>query len=336
MLPSLNKVAPIKVIYELVRKLKNYEIIILYLSNKNDLNYRAEFELLKNVKLVRNKKTLQLIKESDFLICNGFRPNLFIPIAKYLGKKTISICHSVENVDFVNSRGLIKGRIGAWLNSALYKRSDLVVAVSMPVLHYLISRGVHLDNSLVLENKLEFGEFNPGSEDFDFIQVGVFSETKNQIFTLKILKELQTEKIITFAGDYNNTYGERCIKFIEDNDLQGKVRLLGHINEAELDNELIRHRYLLMPSLTEGFPLSPLEGFKYGLKAIVSPNGGLSELIKSPVLGVNLELNESQWISYLEGLGTDVDKKKIFDCAKSFYDIENNITLFERVIDEKL
>ncbi len=74
-------------------------------------------------------------------------------------------------------------------------------------------------------------------------------------------------------------YGSAIRQQIAQNNLQGRVRLLGFQSQAELAALLSDHHVLVVPSSYEGFGIVYLEAMSFGLPAIGTTGGGAGEII---------------------------------------------------------
>lgn len=111
-------------------------------------------------------------------------------------------------------------------------------------------------------------------DNLELVQVGYFSENKNQLFTLDVCK-LLLEKFPSFKMHF--------IGYANDKDYLRKTK--EKIEDEHLENNVIIHNYdsnqidifkncsySLMPSKREGFSLTLIEAQACGLKCIASTN----------------------------------------------------------------
>jgi glycosyltransferase involved in cell wall biosynthesis len=67
--------------------------------------------------------------------------------------------------------------------------------------------------------------------------------------------------------------------------LTDHITLAGQLSDEEKFFELSRADILVLPTHTEGFPLSLLEGMAMGLPVVTTPVGGIPEIVKDGVNG---------------------------------------------------
>lgn len=136
--------------------------------------------------------------------------------------------------------------------------------------YHLVFNSVDTRKYLDHYDKKESGEF---CEDgwTNVIQVGRFSEIKNQLFTAQIAQELKKRgrKIrILCAGNNGNEYEDKVTAAIDEMGLQEHMRLLGVRND--IDVLMRRSSAFLLPSLYEGMPLVLIEAQASGLPCVVA------------------------------------------------------------------
>jgi glycosyltransferase involved in cell wall biosynthesis len=69
--------------------------------------------------------------------------------------------------------------------------------------------------------------------------------------------------------------------FLENNNLQSRVCLLGWINDEQIRNEILRARGLVLPSFAEGLPVVIMEAMALGRPVISTFVAGIPELVES-------------------------------------------------------
>lgn len=320
-LPSLEKIAPVTVIVNILSflsKNKDVNLQIITLQHTPQNNYKNELIALGvtiheyySIREAYTSKDKTFWNAVDILHINSFKPNIlaYLLQKKYKHLKSVVTIHSVEKIDYVQTRGFIQGNLSYRLNAFLCKKRDRVVAVSTDVFNYL--KSMNVNNSMLIHNGIDFKKFKEHQliktdNCINLVQVGVLNVNKNQFYSLRLLKYLLTEKLDVklhlLGGVKDKLYKKRLEEYIKDNTLEKKVIFYGNVEPERLTEILTRQDILLMPSYSEGLPLSPLEGYFYGLPAITSTNGGLKE--------VNVEAET--------GIFIDIENEKSFKKVKLF------------------
>ena len=263
----------------------------------------------------------------DIIHINSLKPNIlgYFLQKKYNHLKSLVTIHSVENIDYVQSRGVIKGNFSYRLNAFLCKRRASVVAVSSDVFNYL--ERMNIPNRVLIHNGIDFKKFKvynvlKDTNRINLVQVGVLNGNKNQRYSLRLLKYLIDEGLnvsLDFLGGVKERdYKEELDNYIVENGLEERVTFHGNVEFQRLTELLSSKDILLMPSYSEGLPLSPLEGYFYGLPAITSTNGGLKE--------VNIENKTGIFID-IEGDGS-FEKVKAFIERRRYQEISKNLRAY--------
>lgn len=331
-LPTLNRVAPITVIVNIIKEIYiNNNIQVITLKKSSIDNYIDDLKRI-NIRIIQYSNIIEAMKKNriinfhnvDLIHLNGLQPNIYglYLKRKYHNIKSITTAHSVEDIDFVSSRGRIKGTIGYILNSFLYKNQDMTIAVSNDVKEYLISKNIN--NVKVIHNGLDISKFLDYKKNtnnyISLIQVGKINKNKNQLYSLELLNYLvkinnMDIKLFIVGGISDEEYKITLDNYIEDYQLKENVFFVGNLNFVNLCQELSNHDILIMPSYTEGLPLSPLEGYYYNLPSITSSNGGLKEVNVENQTGIFIDINNNK----------DFIKVKDFIKSNEYKNISKNV-----------
>lgn len=164
------------------------------------------------------------------------------------------------------------------------------------------------------------------------ISASRLDQKKNHLGLVKAFaqsKAIQAEAnlIITLRGienpfvDYSSASKEekeilnQIIKVIENNQLQGKVSLFSLNSQKELASCYAylakRKSIFALTSFYEPFGLAPLEAMAAGLPAVVTKNGGQSEIMKKDEFGILIDPESTEDIA--RGLRKIIAKPKIWE-----------------------
>ena len=104
---------------------------------------------------------------------------------------------------------------------------------------------------------------------------GRLEEVKGQRILIESLQYLPEDVHIAFAGD--GSLKEALKSYAYELELQDRIYFLGRIDD--MSNFYRSLDVFCLPSLNEGFPLSPLEAQACGIPAVLSDVGGCSEAL---------------------------------------------------------
>ena len=104
-----------------------------------------------------------------------------------------------------------------------------------------------------------------------FVQIGTFSITKNQLFSVKVIQALRKighDARLVLIGFQDGSYIELVKKYVTEHRLGECVSFLS----GETDSRIVLSgaSYLLMPSLHEGFGIVLIEAQAMGVKCFAS------------------------------------------------------------------
>lgn len=358
-LPSLEKIAPVTVLVNIINflvKQENVKVQIITLQHTPKNNYKNEllekgitiYEYL-SLKDAYKDKNSTFWNSIDILHINSLKPNIlaYLLQKKYRHLKSLVTIHSVEKVDYVQSRGFLKGSFGYRLNALLCKKRDKVVAVSLDVLEYL--KSMNIANSMLIHNGINFEGFKvypnvqKSQNSIELVQVGILNINKNQFYSLRLLKNLLKKglkvKLHLLGGVKDDNYKNKLDSYIVQHKLEESVLFYGNVEVSRLTEILSTKDILLMPSYSEGLPLSPLEGYFYELPAITSKNGGLKEVNIEGKTGILIDIEDESSFKKVElfirsGEYIEVSKnvkhfvEEFFSAelmAKSYYKLYNSL-----------
>jgi len=340
-LPSLEKIAPVTVIVNIISfllKVENIKVNVMTLQDTPLNNYKEELESrgviiyeYSGIKKAFEDKGEYFWNGIDIIHINSLKPNIlaYFLQKKYKHLKSLVTIHSVEKIDYVQSRGFIKGNLFYRINAFLCKKRDKVVAVSLDVLSYL--KAMHIHNSICITNGIDISKFQSydikkDTNSVHLVQVGVINVNKNQIYSLNLLKYLLDAGLsVTLhlvGGVKDKAYKASLERYIEVHHLDKQVVFYGNLPFPKLTEVLSRKDILLMPSYSEGLPLSPLEGYFYNLPAITSDKGGLKEVNLEDETGIFVNIQDD---SSFEKVKTFIDSGRYKEMATNLnsYVVQN-------------
>ena len=232
------------------------------------------YELLRPTHL--NRFTRKLIRENGpykVIHCNNdFDASGCITAAKDEGIP-VRICHTHRTWRDDSETGIL---------TRLYRKSCRIALKEAA--SALIGCSASANDSTFGPDSKAFVVFNPYDEKrfspslplkksgaLNLIQVGYFNKTKNQLFTLEVIRELKKTRSdvhLTFIGDRSGSYGASVEKTISEYGLQNLITLLPA--DTDIPKAMDDSKILLLPSVNEGFGIVLIEAQAMGLHCIAS------------------------------------------------------------------
>ncbi len=154
------------------------------------------------------------------------------------------------------------------------------------------------------------------------LYVGNVSKQKNQESFLRAILENHDDLV----GDYRFIFvGELCYELslegLEHAITEGFIDFRGHIARREVQDLYRKADLTVLLSRAEGFGMSVIEGFYYGVPALISKNIEISSLIgdKDFITYVQNETDSSEiFDALLMALGKEIDLQSLYEYSVNF------------------
>lgn len=186
--------------------------------------------------------------------------------------------------------------------SKIFRRCDDFIVLSKTWEEYYISNlGLNEKQVSVLPNPTELPAQIPTRNNAALIKFGFFGRVGSRKGTFDLIKAFaqmpsylkeSSELIVAGDGDI-----EEARRLVESLNLENKVQFLGWIDSETRDKILADIDVFVLPSYNEGLPMALLEAMGWGLPAIVTPVGGIPELITSTENGLLVTPGDIQRLS---------------------------------------
>lgn len=342
---TLAKTGPVNVLYNIIKNLARteYNPIILTLSKEKNNSVIKDFEALnipiKSLDLNRyfgyfeaGVKITKAVKQinPDIIHTHCFRSTLFSTL--FLQKfKRIATIHCDYDIDFMLTYGKVPGFIMAKLMDYSLIKTDKRIACS-EYLKNIINKKKNFTVEAI-NNGIDTKIFHPEPDKkalrkklnlpLDktlWIWVGALTPRKSPLTLVNAIKNLDSNtNYFIFCGD-----GVLKEKIIEEIKNIPNVLLTGSINNIQ--EYLQASDYYISTSLSEGLPLSVLEGMACGLPVISSDIPQHEFLFKSNI-GLLYPVNDSEklkgCISEILLSETDELKNNAINSVKNYFDSNN-------------
>lgn len=272
--PSLANAGPVNVVFDLVKVMTEHkhECSVFYFDDIVEHEFPCE---VKRIRL-REKVNFEVY---DVVHTHGYRPSLYVLLHKPLRTKTkfITTMHNYLFSDFGYTYGVVKGFLYGCFYLVALVRMDKIITLSKDARRYYTrflffknltyaynTRVINFGKGLNSVEKDELLSFKGNS-----ILIGsncVISHLKGIDQVIKILPSFPQCKFFHVGGD--GGFKRYCERLAKDLKVRDRVHFSGRRDLA--------YRYLpyydifILPSRSEGFPLSLLEAAAYGRKIVTS------------------------------------------------------------------
>ena len=215
------------------------------------------------------------------------RKSVVAGMAKKIGRPLILHAHGSDYREFFErQRGWMKRRILRFLGSA-----DVFIALSESWKDfYADACGVERTKIVVLSNPIVCGEIpERDSAGPVYLFLGIMDERKGAMDLVKAfatVSERVPDARLIMAG---NGDVESVRKLADDMGVGNSSEIHGWIDAEERNRLFRRANVFVLPSFREGVPMAMLESMAVGLPPIVTPVGGIPEVITDKKNGLLVE-----------------------------------------------
>jgi glycosyltransferase involved in cell wall biosynthesis len=168
--------------------------------------------------------------------------------------------------------------------SGIFRRCEGFIVLSKTWKDYYISNlGLNEQRVVILPNPTELPDQIPSRINVSKVKFGFFGRVGERKGTFDLLAayaklpaELKDRSELIIAGDGNLEEAQNLVKSLN---LTDYVTFLGWIDAKTRDGLLPTVDVFVLPSYNEGLPMALLEAMGWGIPPIVTPVGGIPELI---------------------------------------------------------
>lgn len=288
------------------------------------------------------------IKNNDVIHIHGCTPNLipYVELSLNENKNTLVTLHGLNSFSNETKASDFVRKSEKKLLSLLKGNENLKISVLTPAAKELICNHLDLDMSnnqiTIIPNFIESDKKKKLENKIDIntpkliLYVGNLSEQKNQKALLKTIA-CNLEK---YKGRFKFLFiGEICDDFRREVDFfRDKIDLVeftGHVPREEMERYYTCCSLVVLLSKVEGFGLSIIEGFSFGVPCLINRDMEISSLLDENdfIHRIDDVNNTSKVHEALEkALSEGIDKDKIISYSKRF-EIKNVINNYISLLD---
>ncbi|MCQ2023708.1 glycosyltransferase family 4 protein [Clostridium butyricum] len=306
---------------------ENYSEYINKLKENNINVYRIDSTFKRDIYLNTNAANIlnKIIVENniDLIHAHAAVPSMVSMMAKSNIKKYIPV------IQTMHGWGTNKNELHEKMDVSILNMVEKVVCVSNADKALLINKGVNKSKIITIYNgiKENIDENLYNTEIIKAIKefkeneklligcIGSVCERKNQRLIIEALKFVENDDLkVVFLGEGNLI--NELIKISTSHNILNKIEFLGYVDRAYA--YLKYFDYVILPSLSEGLPLTILEAYRDGIPVLVSDIDCLKEIVEDNKNGFIFNKNNEKELAKL------IDK--IFELKKSekYFELKNN------------
>lgn len=281
----------------IVKKLQNDGITIRFFNKKPGFD----------IKLIhRLRRSLKIDKAS--IVHSHLYALPYIFLATLLMRPFVKLVHTVHTIPTKEY-----GAMNLRFNKILYTSGRVIPVAISPEIKHEIEAAFQLPSSRIpmVYNGIETKLYQRKSdyslhEPIVITHVGSFKEAKNHIFLITEFSRLLTIRpnvVLRLVGD--GELRDSIVSLINQLQLQDKIELLGV--RSDVPNLLGSSDLFVLPSKWEGMPMALIEAMCTGLPVIVSPVGGIIDMVQNNINGVYTSEQENDFSSKMFMLINDVE-----------------------------
>lgn len=306
-----------------------------YFVEPIDLNNGSKLKAFDVIYSKDNKKKMEEALDDfkpDIVHLNNFQRQLSASIIEPIKKRNIPIVYTAHDVQAIcpaitmldndknicekcmkgkyincikkkcNKGSTLKSVIGA-IEGNYYKRHkiytkkiDMIITPTEFYKEKLIQDGIPENKIKAMQNSIDVEQYNiPIGDEGYALYIGRLSKEKGILNLIKAFKQIKNDKLY-IAGD--GPEKEKIIKYIQENNLQENIKLLGFLNKEQVNEKISKCRFVVVPSIWyENCPYSILETLAIGKPVIGAKIGGIPELVKDNKNGLLYKFNDIEALS---------------------------------------
>jgi glycosyltransferase involved in cell wall biosynthesis len=212
------------------------------------------------------------------------RKSIVMMLARAAGKKTVVHIHGAEFKQFYERSPLLLRKI----IRTLLGSCDTIIALSdqwkKDLSHISGNPRIRvIYNPTMMQKPLFANEKMAPEAKVNFLFMGRLGKRKGVYDIIESARQIRAENVkISLYGDGEI---ENVKTMITANGVEDKVHVCGWIHGSQKDQAFRAASALILPSYSEGFPISVLEAMAYGIPVVATDVGGIAECIEDGVNG---------------------------------------------------
>ncbi|MDD4606959.1 MAG: glycosyltransferase family 4 protein [Patescibacteria group bacterium] len=182
-----------------------------------------------------------------------------------------------------------------------------VITVSQSTQNDLLKYGFKKDDIKIISEGIEIlplpeGEIERGWENVKFDQPSILSlgslramkRTLHIVKAFEIAKKEKPDLQLIIAGDSQDKYGQKVLKYIQQSKFKESIKCLGRVSKEKKIELMQKSHLICVTSVKEGWGLIVTEANSQGTPAVVYNVDGLRDSVKNQQTGLVCQQNTPQ------------------------------------------
>lgn len=301
-----------------------------YFTDNIDMNTMSKIKALRIIYSIKNKKKIKKVLDEfkpDIVHLNNFQRHLSASIIEPIKKRNIPVVYTMHDIQPIcpaiqmldnhnnicekcmrgkyywciinrcNKGSFFKSILGATeglyykINKIYSKKIDLIITPTNFYAELLEKDGINKNKIITIHNFIDEKEYNMETTEGEYaLYVGRLSREKGIFNLLEAIKRSNGKKL-HIAGE--GPEKEEISLFIQRNDLEDQIKLLGFLDKKEIMKEIAYSKFVVVPSIWyENGGYSTMEASAIGKTVLASNIGGIPEVILDGNTGILYEHND--------------------------------------------
>lgn len=232
---------------------------------------------------------------------SNLRDGVLLIVLRIFRRRNILVfIHGWDDAHFAQ---LVRSSFGTFLYSRVYRQASRILVLATPFAKCLETIDLNSEKIGITTTMFEGAQFanitrSRNDDSFWILFLARFVIEKGLFELLEAFREISTSNLaaqLILAGD--GPEKTRAKDWCGRHNLTDRVRFVGYVSGSEKAQLFLDSDMFVLPSFHgEGCPIALLEAMGAGLPVIVTPIGGIPDIVKDGVNGVVLESHESSQI----------------------------------------
>ncbi|UCE75376.1 MAG: glycosyltransferase family 4 protein [Methanomassiliicoccales archaeon] len=241
-------------------------------------------------------KTHKISKSCDIIHAHFTLSGLAAVFSQRIGRKRIILtCHG-SDINYIPESGMVRT-----ISIHTLEKVNKIITVSYALKNKIVDLGISQDKIVIIPNSVDTKRFSPRrtkSNGFEILWAGRMVREKGLEYLfqamIEVIDKIPDVKLILIGDGEQRKYLEKlAVKIgIRDN-----LHFVGIKEHSAMPDYMAQAKLFVLPSLSEGMPLTLLEAMSSGIPIVATKVGGIPEVVKNGENGILVPPGDSKELS---------------------------------------